>query len=240
MSGIIIFDIETTNLKANFGHILCFGYKELGKKRTKVLSISDYPSAFAKDPTNDYLLCKDISKILSDADAWITWYGIRFDVPFIQTRLLDHGLPTIPNTPHIDGWRTARYKMCLNNNRLATVQSFLELPDAKTAICPKNWRKAIAGNKSAIKYVRDHCKYDVLVLEQAYEKIRPLVVNHPNLNLLNKTEKCCSYCGSKNLRYKGEVIAHTRIYDRYHCLDCNSYPRARSAKKILIPEIRCA
>ena len=51
MSGIILFDIETTNLKANFGHILCFGYKELGSKRTKVLSISDYPSAFKKDPT---------------------------------------------------------------------------------------------------------------------------------------------------------------------------------------------
>lgn len=37
MSGIIVFDIETTNLKANFGHILCFGYKELGSKELKFL-----------------------------------------------------------------------------------------------------------------------------------------------------------------------------------------------------------
>jgi len=225
---IVSFDIETSNLSAGFGTIICAGFKTVGEGRAKVLSIADFPGS-RKDGTNDKPLVKAIYDELMEADIWLTWYGQRFDIPFVNSRLLYHNLPLLPaNHPHIDGWKTSRNHLKLGNNRLNTVQSFLRLPDEKTHIKPDLWIKAIAGNRKALKYIEDHCKADVVVLEQAYERLRPLILDHPFTG--RGVNGNCAICGEGKLQKRGFHRSRTRVFQRYQCQGCGSWSRDKNGK----------
>ena len=225
---ILLLDIEATNLAANFGYILCISYKYFGEKKVMTIKISDSPS-FNKDPTNDKWIVKEISKVINDSDMVVTWYGSKFDIPFIQTRLLGHRLPPLPSIPHIDGWRIAKYKMKLNSNRLASVSEFLGLEN-KTPLTGTIWVKASAGNKKALNYIVNHCEQDVIVLEQAYDLIRSLCTTHPNVNLVKGKLASCPVCGSNKLQKRGFNIARTRKSQRYQCRSCGSWSSGKSVK----------
>lgn len=224
-------DIEATNLSANFGYILCIGIKNLGEKNTRCYSVDDYP-LYKKDPTNDSALLEDAAKDLADSGAWVTWYGGGFDVPFVQTRLLYHGMKPLPMIPHIDGWRIAKYKMKLNSNRLATVSSFLDIEE-KTPLNGPIWIKASAGDNKALQYIKEHCVQDVIVLEQAFNRIKPLMSNSPNLSLLKSLEsrgdgvQLCPICASPDLQMRGRSITATGSRQRFQCKDCGGWSRGR-------------
>src|SRR3990167_1635977 len=131
---ILSWDIEASNLNADFGIVLCVGYKEVGRGKPKVLSILDYAKNGDLIKAEKRLL-KDVSDVLLDSDVWLTHYGTWYDIPFINTRLLYHGLPVLPpNFAHIDTWKISRNRLKLRNNRLATIQQFLKLKDEKNAI----------------------------------------------------------------------------------------------------------
>lgn len=230
MAKILAFDIEATNLSANFGTILCIGYKEVGKKRTHILRLRDYP-CFKKDATDDSQLVKEFASIANEADAWITYYGARFDVPYINTKLLEYGMHPMDEIHHMDLWRTAKYRLKLNSNRLDTVQKAFHLPTSKTPLDPPVWKKAATGHGPSMKYVEQHCYYDVECLEEVYYKVRPLIANHPNLALLdNMGQVCCTKCGGKRYHKKGlhpKGTSKVTLRQRYKCLECgtNFYDR---------------
>jgi len=220
---VILWDIESSNLNANFGYILCIGWKELDKPGVTVKSITDYP-LFKTDPTNDKQLLADVSRDLSAADCWVSWYGSRFDVPYVQSRLILHRLPIMPPVQHVDAWRIAKYKMKLNSNRLASVSAFLELEE-KTPLSGPIWIRAAAGHRESVRYVQEHCKQDVLVLEQAYKRIRPLSTNHPALGVVSGQRHSCPNCGSVEVQRRG--FAYTRLgkYYRFQCTTCGAWSR---------------
>jgi uncharacterized protein YprB with RNaseH-like and TPR domain len=230
MSKVLLWDIECTNLRANYGYILCIGWKELDAKKVSCPTIVDFPR-FKRDPTNDKDLIKFAASELSKADLWVTHYGSRFDVPYVNSRLLFHGMKPMPPIPHIDTWRIARYKMALNSNRLATISEFLTTKDEKTALLSPQWIKAAAGHKPSIRYVKDHCVKDVLVLEEVYKKIRPLATTHPNLNIVTDIADGCPICGTVGkMQKRGYTIARTSKSQRYQCRDCGGWSRGRPVR----------
>jgi len=105
---LLVYDIESSGLNANFASMLTFGYKWYGEPHntTKVISVQDTNGVCkccnrVKDPSNDKALLEQVYPILSEADAWITWYGKGFDEKFLQTRYLYHRLkPLPPCLPH--------------------------------------------------------------------------------------------------------------------------------------------
>lgn len=224
MAKIIAWDIEATSLTANWGTVLCVGLKTVGKRKVDVLSVADYP-AYRTDTTNDKDLVRAVRDRLADADAWVTWYGKGYDVPMLNTRLLYHGLAPLPPIPHIDCWQTARHRLKLTSNRLNAVQGFFGLKTAKSPVEGTTWVKAIAGNRSALRYIEEHCRKDVLVLEEAYEKIKPLIDNHPNLNFLKGRTNRCPNCNSKKLSPDRRIVSGQSVYQLYKCGGCGKWPR---------------
>ena len=225
---IVFFDIESTNLQANFGSVLCLGWKVYGQKAVHVPSIKDHNGVCEccsriNNVANDKSLLKEMVKALSDADVWVTWYGSRFDVPFINSRLAFHKLPPLPYMPHIDLWRPARNHYKLHSNRLASVPAFLELPDEKTPLTGPDWMGARTGNQKGLKYVVKHCKQDVLVLEQAYERMLPLIKSHPSRRLADGRPDTCPRCGHDVLHRKGTYVTATRRYQRWQCQGCGGF-----------------
>jgi uncharacterized protein YprB with RNaseH-like and TPR domain len=223
-SKILFVDIEATNLDANFGYILCIGYKWAHEKDAKVISITDF-KRHKQDCTDDREVLKAFSEIYNQADIVVWHYGERFDLPYIQTRLLMNKMPILPVAASVDTWRIARYKLKLNSNRLETLLKALECKYQKSPVDGKMWIRATAGDNKAIKYVVEHCYYDIMVLEEAYNKVKGLMCNHPLVGDAKK-ERCytqkdeCPSCAKKRLRVYGTTLTASNRYKRLKCMEC--------------------
>lgn len=224
---ILIWDIEATNLAADYGRCLCIGYKFLGGK-TKLLRIRDFPT-FAKDCTDDKDLLKAFTSIFSAADLHVTWFGDGFDYPFLQTRLMMQGLDPLPNIPSCDGWRIARKRLKFRSNRLDGVSKAIPYSSEidrlrKTPITPEQWVRGSAGHIPSLKYIEEHCIADVDVLEQVYLKLRPYAFDSANLSKLRNPEvEGCAKCGSKKISYWGYRLTARGKSRRFQCQDCGGW-----------------
>lgn len=224
MLKILFFDIESSDLNANFGRMLNFGYMWQTEKKPTVLNICDYKS-FKKDVTDDREICIAAREILLDADIIVSWFGRFFDIPFINTRLMDNHLDMLPEfgQGHIDCWFTARKKMRLHSNRLASVQAFLDLPEEKTPLTPKIWVRAKAGHVESLRYVQEHCYQDVLVLQQAFDRMSPLITLPACRVAKHKGEIYCTQCGGSKIVHNGTRLTQKKHYQRLLCHDCGKY-----------------
>ena len=221
---IILWDLETTNLNADFGYIICGAYKVLGEKPVTLISIRNNHS---NGVTNDKKVVEKLKKDLSSADMWVTWFGTYFDIPFLQSRLLYHGLSPMPPVPHVDGWYIAKKKLHIHSNRLASVSSFLGIEE-KTKLDGPLWIAASAGDAKAQRYVEEHCVQDVKVLEQAYNRLKALTTTHPNVNLmLNMSGLRCPVCSSTDLKKGGFRHMRTGRVQRYQCGKCHAWSQGK-------------
>lgn len=228
---ILSWDIEASSLVADFGIVFCVGFKEVGTGKPEVMSLLDYEETDVIKA--EKLLLKDVSKRLLESDVWLTHFGTWFDIPFVNTRLIYHRLPILPpNYAHIDTWKISRNRLKLQNNRLASIQNFLQLKDEKNAIKPLMWVRALGGHKPSMRYIVDHCRRDVLVLEEAYERIKPLVLDHPNRGLIDGRGGC-HVCSSKKIQKRGFHITRTRKYQRYQCQDCGAWSKGTKPLEVL-------
>jgi len=216
--NVIIFDTEFFHLSwgADLGLLFCMGWKVLGEPKVHMESVW---ATDQKDPLDDKELCKRIRSILNEADMLVTYNGIKCDVPFIQTRLLHHNLDPLPPIAHKDVYYTAKFKLKLSRNRLYDVETFLGLKDKKTPVKLYQWLKALVGNKQAQNEILHHCKQDVLVLEDAYLKLRPLMLSHPRL----QDHGSCNKCGGLLLRNKIYYTANKYSKITMKCKSCGGY-----------------
>jgi uncharacterized protein YprB with RNaseH-like and TPR domain len=224
---ILAWDIEASNLSADFGIVLCVGFKEVGAGKPEVLNILDY--LYEGDHRDlikaERRLLKDVSEHLLASDVWLTHYGTWYDIPFINTRLLYHDLPVVPpNFAHLDTWKISRNRLKLRNNRLITLSEFLGTKEEKNAIKPEQWLRALSGHKPSMDYIVEHCRRDVVVLAETYQRIRPLVIDHPNKGLIDGRGGC-SVCGKTKLHARGFHVTRTRKYQRYQCQNCGAWSK---------------
>lgn len=222
---ILAWDIEASNLAADFGIVLCVGFKEVGSGRPEVLNTLDYSGDDGDLIRAEKRLLKDVSARLLASDVWLTHFGTYYDIPFINTRLVYHNLPTLPtNYAHIDTWRAAKKNLKLRNNRLITISEFLGTDEEKNAIRPEQWLRALGGHRPSMAYIVEHCRRDVVVLEETYERLRPLIVDHPNRGLLDGRGGC-TVCGSLKLQKRGFHVTRTRKFQRYQCQECGGWSK---------------
>lgn len=229
---ILAFDIEASNLSADFGIVLCVGFKEVGVGAAEVLNILDY-----RDESGDLieaekrLLIEVSSKLIHDGDIWLTHYGTWYDIPFINTRLLYHRLPVLPaNHTHIDTWKVSRNRLKLRSNRLVTISDFMGTDEQKNSIKPEQWLRALGGHRESMDYIVEHCRRDCEVLEEVYYRIRPLVLDHPHMG--GAKWGACRFCGNQTLVSRGSRLTRTRRYKRLQCTTCGGWDRSDVFEKL--------
>lgn len=233
---ILIWDIESTGLRATFATILCIGWKWHGQKHIHVPTIL----GGGTDMLDDKQLVEEFAGVLAECDYHVTWYGDRFDKKMIQAKLIRYGLAPLAPKPSLDLWRTARRHFNLHSNRLAVWQQYLNVQYEKTAIDFDVWRQAGMGNKTAIKEVVRHCKLDVLVLEEVFNKMRPWIAEEPARKLFNPAELpfACISCGSTHLTKQGFKVARTRRYQQWKCQGCGKWQRSRTSERAGVPALQ--
>jgi DNA polymerase elongation subunit (family B) len=223
---ILFWDIEASTLEAEWGRIFCIGYKFLGDKKPTIISCLDAPD-YEDNPGSDRYVLEEFSKVYSAAHITVAHYGRKYDLPYVQTRLLFHGLPVLPPTPMCDTWRVARDNLKLKSNRLANIVDFLDVTQ-KTPLRPSVWRAAAAGHKPSLRYIEDHCLADIEALADTYIRLRPLMTRHPNVNIaaLNLMGlDACPNCGAgaERLQRRGRYVSLARVCARFQCQSCGSW-----------------
>lgn len=214
---VLLFDIECTNLDADFGTLLCVGYKWLGEKKVNVLSLGDYPT-FSSDPTNDKELVRDFLKVYAEADLAIAYNGILFDRPWLIAKVLEHGLEIPPNIPMQDPYFCVKSNLRISRKSLQNTAYYLKLSNEKTPVEGRIWKKAAVGHRGSLAYIIRHCKADVLVLEELYLRLRPLMRTH--FRLSDDLGKC-RYCNSPKLQARGTAITKAKgLQRRVQCQAC--------------------
>lgn len=162
-------DIETSNLKASIGIILSWAIKprDSNDVRGAIIEKQDI-----LDGVYDGKIVERLVEEMNNYDLLFTYFGTRFDIPFIRTRCLEHNVrfPVYRELSHKDLYYMVRSKLKLHNNKLATVCQFLGIK-GKTPVEPKLWREAMYGDKKALKKVYKHNVGDVKILERMHKKI---------------------------------------------------------------------
>lgn len=229
---ILLWDLETTSLKADFGFILAAGYKWLGEKRSHVLTIGDFNAANFRQ--KEKALVKAFGEVLAQADISVTHNGQRYDHPWMNAKMLEHRLGYLPAIPQVDTLQIARKHLkAVSRKRLDTLSSYLGTHAEKTPVDGHIWVDAAMGRKSALKYIIDHCRADVDVLEEVYLILRPLFVGHPRVQGFGP----CRYCGSYRLNRRGFAYSANRG-SQVHlvCQDCGGGERRPYADAIMFPD----
>ena len=169
------FDIESTSLKASFGHVLCCSFIDMMNPRAKPETFRiDAPEYKSKRVSDDSKLVTAIKEKLEGAWIWSGWYSKMFDIPFLNGRLALHDIRPIEKRMHLDLLYYSRGQfMKLHSSRLDSVAKTFQLASQKSDILPDNWLRAGEGDSSAIDYVVKHCEADVRVLRDAFFVLYP-------------------------------------------------------------------
>lgn len=164
-------DIETDNLKADFGTILSWAVKEKeGPIYTKVITKQE----LFQEIDVDKEMVKSLLELLKQYKIVVTYYGTGFDIPFVRSKALHYGLefPEYGQLYHHDLFYLVKSKMNLARKSLDSVCNYLGIV-GKTEIDKEVWRRAKYGNKQALKQVLEHNMGDVVILEKLHNKVEP-------------------------------------------------------------------
>lgn len=166
------FDIETTNLKGNFGMVLAAVVKPVGG--APIILRLDDPKYKDRKPWEDKPLLEDLGVILEDCARVFGWYSSRFDVPFLRTRRVLSGVKGTVSFRHADLIYPSRGNFKFHNNRLETLMNMFSTVK-KTDIVPEDWRRAQFMDRRSMNRVVEHCVADVCGMEDVYLRLGPFV-----------------------------------------------------------------
>jgi len=167
---IVMFDLETYDLAADFGIIFIGAIKTFRKDE-----VFTYSMKMGDPATMDHKIVLDIRDKLEEADYVVTYNGTRFDIPYLNTRLLIHGERPLKAIRHKDVYFTAKSHLRLQSKKLQSVEMALFGEGAKTPILPGFWAKTLQGSKSHHDYIMEHCIIDVEILERVFETLKGFI-----------------------------------------------------------------
>lgn len=237
-SGILIWDIETTDLKANKGHLLTVAAKWLDHPEIHTWRIDDHPQyrTTAKSFMNDKWIVEEVVAMIRSAAMLVHQFGDRFDLPFLNTRALFWGLDPAPQIRTVDTWKVMRSNLALTANRLKTGAAFLndERHQKEESLDISDWMLAEHGHTPTITEMLKYNMQDVIATEELYKTLRPLIKNHPHVGIptVNGEPRLqCPACGSYKTKSEGSYYTKTMSVKRRRCLSCGTpFEEGRSKK----------
>ena len=198
--------------------IICICYKWEGDD--KVYSLN-----WDKNQDDKAMLEKFIV-VANEAYELVGHNGDRFDLPWIRTRCLFHGIPCFPNYTTIDTLKQARSKFRFNSNRLDYIAQYLGVGEKSETGGFDLWKDIVLNNSQiAMKTMIDYCKNDVVILEKVFQHIKNYVPHKSHFGVLETGEKTsCPECGSEDLRHsqtRYSAAGTPRV--QVQCNDCHKY-----------------
>ena len=166
------FDIETTDLRANRGFMLCWGL--MATDGTIYSDCIRSAEIHSKAIEPDKRIVASCLRAFDNFDLLATYNGTRFDVPFLRSRALVHGLkfPAYGQKLHTDLYYATRSLVKLTNNRMGTLSAFLGGSD-KDSYDIRIWNQAARGDGDAIEKIYRHNISDLHITQERFLALGP-------------------------------------------------------------------
>ena len=175
-----ILDLETSNLKADYGILLTYCIKPLGSGNILKGVITAKDIKKGRHGDEDRRIVTDCIADMAQFDKVITYFGKRFDMPYLRARALhmDVDFPFFGTIQHIDVFDIVKHRFCMSRKSQEVACRFLLGHTDKTHFDGSIWRDAARGDKKALAEVLDHNIKDVTDLERLYLKVRDFARRH--------------------------------------------------------------
>lgn len=174
---------------------------------------------------NDKSMLAAVLAAIDEADEIVMHNGDSFDLPWVKTRCLLHGLQTLPAYKTVDTLQWARRRFYFNSNRLDYIAKFLGL-GGKIKTEFGLWKEIVLRrDAAAMQRMIDYCKKDVVLLEQVWRRLSEVMPHKSHAGVLAGGERwSCPKDGSTNvyLRQLRSTAAGVVRYEM-RCRDCGSY-----------------
>ena len=198
--------------------MLSFAYQWLGEKKIHVRALSDY-RGFNKDHRNDRNLVQELRGVLSDADILVAHNGDRHDLPKLNTRLIFHGMDPLESKRSIDTYKAAKRYFKFSANSLNHLGTYLGFGGKKVTTGWEMHRRCIEGDAKAFNELKRYNARDVDLLNKVYLRLRPFLVNHPNLTYYSRVDGCPA-CESPTIKPDGWFYLKSGKKKRHICKEC--------------------
>jgi hypothetical protein len=199
------------------GYVLCWCAKWLGDPELMFDSVHQ---------SRPKTMLKRIHKLLDQADAVVTYNGIRFDLPTLNKEFVTHELDPPAPYKQIDLLRTARGQFRFPSNKLDYVAQALDLGHKVRHKGHSLWVECMAGDDEAWRQMEKYNKQDVVLLEKVYLRLLPWIKGHPNHGVYDEPGiPVCPTCGHHHLQRRGFARTIANVYARYQCMNCGTWTR---------------
>jgi len=199
--------------------IICICYKWEDEKEVYALQWD------AKQ--NDKRMLEQFIAVANTANELVGHNGDKFDLAWIRTRCLFHGIDMFPNYQTIDTLKVARSKFRFQSNRLNYIAEFLGL-GGKIKTEFNLWKDILLNkDKVAMEKMIKYCKKDVSLLEEVYKLLGSHIAAKTHYGVVFGQDRgSCPECGagSKELIKNNTVVTATGLTRiQYKCKVCNKF-----------------
>ncbi len=170
---------------------------------------------------SDKKLLKEFIKELEKADEAIAHNGDRFDIKWLRTRALFHGIDMNHTYDTIDTLKWAKSGFNFNSNKLDYIAQFLGVGKKLETGGLDLWKKVCLEKcPSSLNQMVEYCKQDVVILEKVFQKLNPYSKPKTNYAVLKGGDKYeCPECGKLGNYKSMRTTAHGTIKHRMQCSD---------------------
>ena len=167
----VIWDIETTDFKADIGTLMVSSFLDLGTGSLDSRSVLDFSGTLYEQ---ERALAEWTQERVAEADAIIGHNVKAFDRNFLNGVSARAGLPIMPKRTYIDTYLIARYGLKGKiGGSMANLADVLGLPIPKDAPSKNDWRRYIGRDPDAVERITERCELDVIVNALIWGRLKP-------------------------------------------------------------------
>ena len=197
------------------GYILCWAAKWLGEDQM-------FFSSLRKGKAN---MLERMHRLLSEADAVVTYNGKKFDIPTLNKEFLVARMSPPAPYKQIDLYQIVKSTFRFASNKLDWISQQLEIGSKLEHQGFDLWLGCMDGDKACWQTMEAYNRKDVTLLEEAYEIIRPWIRTHPSHGA-HSDDAVCPKCGSVDYQQRGFTFTNMLRYRRYQCKCCGGWFRS--------------
>jgi hypothetical protein len=179
---------------------------------------------------DDKYVVQEIVNAMNQADEIVAHYGDGFDVPWIRTRALYHGIITgVWKTVDTKAWASKNF--LLPSNKLDAIAKYLMI-GTKIRTEYDLWRNiTFADCQKSLAKMMKYNMHDVELLEQVWDRMRHWVPTSTHSGVYNGLPKyTCPECGRiPNKRQRPMVSTTGTVKHQMYCNVCPRYYTVNNA-----------
>jgi predicted PolB exonuclease-like 3'-5' exonuclease len=170
----------------------------------------------------DKKMLQKFVEVANTASELVGHNGDKFDLPWVRTRCLFHGIEMFPSYTTIDTLKVARSKFRFNSNKLNYIADYLGIGQ-KIKTEYSLWKDIVLHkDKVAMAKMIKYCQKDVVLLEQVFNALKNHIEPKTHYGVIFGQDRgSCPECGSDDLVISLRRTTATGVKKiQYKCKTC--------------------